>query len=234
MGRETILHGRIALTYDKAEQNASRSFISTLKNDDSYPWIRKGMFGFGPKERPYYYERPIIGFAANYKALEPHFTAFIIKFEHVLRNIHFLDVKLQMETEYFGTYNFYWRSKTHYADAKVEDKLVETDEWFFGQGYRSMHGTLGDDANEYFGADLGFIYPVIFEKEVLDHFDKAFEDSENLTVGEKIYIPRLFEYKPDTEKSKDDKLYDVIVNYAVSTGTEYGWEPGKGYWVKKT
>lgn len=234
MGRETILHGRIALTYDRMEQNASKAFISTLKNDDNYPWIRNEMFSFGPKEVPYYYQRPVIGFAANYKALEPVFTAFIIKFEHVLRNIAFQDVKLQMETEIYGTFNFYWRSKKYDLSVDTEDNLIETDEWFFGQGFRSMYGTMDSDHNEHFDVDYGFNYPITFEKEIINHFNEAFENSGHAAVGDKIYIERIPEYKPNPQKSKDDKLYDVMVNYAVSTGTQYGWEPGKGYWVEKT
>jgi hypothetical protein len=35
----------------------------------------------------------------------------MIKFENVLRNIEFDTAKIQMETEYYGTYNFFWKSK---------------------------------------------------------------------------------------------------------------------------
>jgi len=188
MGRETILHGRITLTYDKAEQNKFRKFISTLKGDVAYPWIRKEMFSFGATERPYYYDRPVIGFGANYKALEPQFTAFIIKFEHILRNIAFQDVKLQMETEIYGTFNFYWRSKKYDLSVDPKDNLIETDEWFFGQGYRSMHGSSDLDTNEHFDSNYGFDYPITFDQTVIDHFNKALKNSENFNLGEKIYI----------------------------------------------
>ena len=126
MGVQTIVHGRISLQGDYAK---SRNFILSLKDDEYYPVLRTEMFSLRAVERPFYYNDSIVGFAADYKGLEYDWTAFILKFEHILRNIEFATAKIQMETEYVGTYNFFWRSKQHIISTfKEEDQLIETKE----------------------------------------------------------------------------------------------------------
>lgn len=108
MGFQTIVHGRITLKGDYAK---SRQYIKGL-NDKEYPWLRAELFSTGATESPYYYEQPVIAFAADYKEVEYDWNDFTLKFEHLLRNIEFDSARIQMETEIYGTYNFFWKSKT--------------------------------------------------------------------------------------------------------------------------
>jgi hypothetical protein len=158
MGAQTIIHGRIVL---KGDFDKSKKFIKSLNNDEKYPWIRSEMFSLGASNRPYYYDAPIVAFAADYKELEYDWMAFVIKFENVLRNIDFSTVKIQMETEFAGTYNFFWKSKSQNDKFDEKEKLIETDEWYFGYGYRNMWGALNEDLKEKDIFNIDFEYPII-------------------------------------------------------------------------
>lgn len=46
-----------------------------------------------------------------------------------------------MEAEFYGTYNFFWKSKEgQSARFEEKEKLIETDEWYFGSGHRGRWG----------------------------------------------------------------------------------------------
>jgi hypothetical protein len=234
MGSQTIVHGRIALKGNSKDFNAARAFISSLKFDDSYPAIRSEMFSYGAKKN--YYFEPAIAFASTYKGMEDYLTPFIIKFEHVLRNISFTTAKIQVETESMGTYNFFWKTKAGNENFTEKEGLTETEEWYFGEGFRSMHGLLLTDLkDEDTARGLGFEYPIRFDQNILNDFNQALEKSKHLLTGEKIYIPRILNFKKSNDvKQADDYLYDIIVYYATITGTKYGYGGESGYWVEKT
>jgi hypothetical protein len=212
MGRQTIVYGRITLRGNRDDFNAVRAFISTLKKDNTYPAIRTEMFSFGAKI-PYYEYEPVIAFAANYNGVEDDITTFIIKFEHILRNIPFDNVKLELDTEATGTYNFYWATKTEYDRYTEDDKLIETDEWYFGEGYRNRYGNLFNYSEEDKLSDLGFEYPIQLDPDLLENFNAYAYKNHDVTMSKQLAI---------------------IVNYAVNTGTKYGYAGEKGYWVQKT
>lgn len=216
MGEQTIIHGRIAL---KGNFEKSREFIKSLGNDDKYPWIRTEMFSLGVNERPYYYEGPMIAFAADYKGLEDDWTSFIIKFENVLRNIEFDTAKIQMETEFYGTYNFFWISKSDNDKFDDKEKLIETNEWYFGYGYRCRWGLLDEDLKEEHIFKINFEYPIRFDKNTLSKFMDVVKD---LPINETTYI-----------HDPSDKLYPILTYGHVNKMLDYGHERGKGIWIKK-
>lgn len=156
MGVQTIIHGRITL---KGDYEKSRQYIKSLK-DTEYPWLRAELFSTGAMERPYYYEQPVIAFAADYKGVEDDWSDFIRNFEHLLRNIEFDSARIQMETEIFGTYNFFWKSKTGSATYEKAEKMIETEEWFFGFGHRNYWGCLTEPLRQEHIFDIDFSYPV--------------------------------------------------------------------------
>lgn len=111
-------------------------------------------------ERPYYYQQPVIAFAADYKAIEYDWNDFILKFEHLLRHIEFDTAKIEIETEFYGNYNFFWKSKTGAELFKEEDALIETEEWFFGFGHRNAWGHLREPLRPAHIFNIDFSYPV--------------------------------------------------------------------------
>jgi hypothetical protein len=219
MGQQTIIHGRISL---KGDFEKSREFIRSLNNDDTYPWIRTEMFNVGASERPYYYEQPIIAFAADYKNLEYDFTSFIIKFENVLKNIEFDTAKIQMETEFYGTYNFFWKSRSGTEKFEEKEQLIETGDWYFGYGYRCRWGLLDIELKEEHVFAIDFAYPVKFDPKTLAEFTKAVKEAD---INQEVYIM-------DRVKNLD-KLYPILIYGSVIRMFNFGFEPGKGYWIKK-
>lgn len=156
MGFQTIVHGRITL---KGDYEKSRQYLKSL-NDKEYPWLRAELFSTGATESPYYYEQPVIAFAADYKEVEYDWSDFILKFEHLLRNIEFDSARIQMETEILGTYNFFWKSKTGWTTYEEAEKMIETEEWFFGFGHRNYWGYLTEPLTEAHIFSIDFSYPV--------------------------------------------------------------------------
>lgn len=219
MGVQTIIHGRINLIGDFAK---SREFIKSLRNDDKYPWIRTEMFCLGANEKPYFYDGPIIGFAADYKGLENNWTSFIIKFENILRNIDFDTAKIQMETEFLGTYNFFWKSKTDHKKFEEKDKLIETEKWYFGYGYRCRWGLLDEELKEEHIYKIDFEYPIKFDSKTLMEFIEAVKYSD---INQLVYL---------NDKVKNlEKLQSILTYGYVNEMFDYGFESEKGYWIKK-
>ena len=219
MGVQTIVHGRISL---KGDFEKSRQFIKSLNNDDKHPWIRTEMFSIGASERPYFYDEPIIGFASSYKGLENDWTSFILKFENVLRNVEFDTAKIQMETEFYGTYNFFWKSKTSNDKFEEKEKLIETNEWYFGFGYRCRWGLLDEDLKDEHIFSMDFDYPIKFDPETLKEFNEATKEMEinqTIELGNKV--------------KNYDKLYSILTFGYINKMFDYGLESGKGYWIKK-
>lgn len=185
MGLQTIVHGRINLCDDSEK---SCQFIKTLE-DERYPAIRAEMFSTGANEKPFYYENMVLAFAANYKNLEYDFKSFIIKFEYILQNIEFETVKLQMETEFYGTYNFFWKSKRFdTSDFAESEPLIETPEWFFGYGYRSKWGTLEEVVKSDQVFSIDFEYPIKYDNKILFEFNNAIKDS---SINQMVTIKTL-------------------------------------------
>ncbi len=219
MGVQTIIHGRINL---KGNFEKSREFIKKLENDEKYPWIRTEMFSLGAIEKPYYYNEPIIGFAADYKGLENDWKSFVIKFEHILKNIEFENAKIQMETEFVGTYNFIWMSKSHNEKFEEKEQLIETDNFYFGFGNRCRWGTLNEDLKEEHIFDLDFEYPIRFDLKTKNEFNELLD---SIKINETIYIK---------DKIRNfEKLYPILTFGNTNGVINYDFESEKGYWIKK-
>jgi len=190
MGSQSIVHGRILLDRD---EKASQDFIKSLGEDKYWPQISTEMFGTG-KELPNYYEYSVITFGATYKEVEDGWTSWILKFEHILRNVGFDTAKIQLETEQEGNYDFFWRSKNRGTDHfDQKDKLIETDEWFFGYGYRDRWGFLNSNVeiNQYENISqygrFPFKYPIVFTKEQKESYLEILNNIEYDKVGIKQY-----------------------------------------------
>lgn len=139
MGEMTIIHGRITLRGNHAK---ARAAIAALENDAEYPWLRSEMFSMGAVDSPFYYENPVIAFAATYKSLEHDWNGFRAKFETFLRQLDFDTAKLEMETEFYGSFHCFWAVKSLNRSFEEKEHFTETNEWFVGYGYRTQFGTL--------------------------------------------------------------------------------------------
>ncbi|WP_299677033.1 hypothetical protein [uncultured Tenacibaculum sp.] len=201
MGYQSIVHGRILLDGDFEE---SQQFIRSLGNDKTFPKISTNMFGLGITQ-PTYYEDPVIVLGATYKQVEYDWTSFILKFEHILRNVKFDTAKIQLETEIMGTYNFFWKSKESNTSFRPEEKLIETDEWFFGYGNRDRWGYFDTDIEDH-QILHDFEYPIIFSNDQKEAFQKIID-----AVGH-IYKQKVYPYHQELKFSETYNLLFPLLN----------------------
>ncbi|AUC15775.1 hypothetical protein BTO06_11715 [Tenacibaculum sp. SZ-18] len=219
MGYQSIVHGRILLDRDFKE---SQSFINSLGNDNTYPQLNTDMFGIGITE-PTYYEDPVIVFGATYKQIEYDWTSFILKFEHILRNVGFDTAKIQLETEILGTYNFFWKSKYSKDSFDSEEKLIETDEWFFGYGNRGRWGFLETQIEDFQIFDFeNFKYPIEFSDDQKNVFTKIIN-----SINEKTE-QKFYPYKKEFHfRETYDLLFPILNKLSFERKIDFGFDEAR-------
>ena len=145
----SIVYGRI-ISGSSFSENIN--VINSLDTDQAFPWILKEMFSWNALKYPYYFDSPIITFGATYKQVEDDLTAWLIKFESILNKLDFETAKIDIETEIYGTYHFFWKSKKHNLgnnDKYYEEMGLKAHEMFYyGYGKRDMWGNMEDADND--------------------------------------------------------------------------------------
>ena len=220
MGVQSIIHGRIAIkkNYDDCIEE-----IKNLEHDENYPFLRTEMFSIGSNKKPYYYDEPIISFAASYKGVEDDWSSLILKFENLLAKIEFETAKMQLETEFYGTFNFFWMSKNKRNDEiKSEKLLFESNEWFFGFGLRGRWGFLEEKLDEEKYRKMGFTYPIKLNSEIYSKLESVIA---SLPMDEKHFI--------DNKIKITDELYPILTSLKLKDLIRFGFENEKGLWVKR-
>gem|GEM_PF-767448 len=224
---QSIIHGRIVLG---KEPKKSIEIIQSLKEDHKYPWIRPKMFSIGETESPYYYDEPVISFSATYKYYD--WTSFMIKLECLLMKIHFVSVKMQLENQFEGQFNFFWKSKEYSSSYKEKDRLTETDKWYFGVGHRDMWGYLLEDVeNTGFPIQpLGFKYPIQFDERILNGVNLMIDKISQTPIGKRIEIE---DFIKDTRITRDDRIYPILTLLEWKEMIDYGRGEKGGFWIEK-
>lgn len=227
MGMQSIIHGRIVLG---KEHKKSIEIIQSLKEDDKYPWIRPKMFSVGEIESPYYYDEPVIAFAATYKYYD--WTTFAIKLECLLMKIDFVSVKMQLESEYEGHFNFFWKSKDYEPNFEQKGKLIETDKWFFGVGHRDMWGYLLEDIEntDFPIQPFEFKYPIQFDERILSGVNSMINKIREIPIGKRINIE---DYISDKGITRHDKIYPILTLLEWKEMINYGRTEKGGFWIEK-
>lgn len=227
MGMQSIVHGRIILG---KEPKKSIKIIKQLKEDDKYPWIRPKMFSHTEIEIPYYYDEPVIAFAATYKHYD--WTSFVIKLECLLMKINFISVKMELESEYMGHFNFYWKSKRYRTQYEDKDKMIETRNWFFGVGKRDMYGSLLEDldSSKVQILPIDFSYPIEFDKDILAATNSMIDKIKDAPIGKRINIE---DYIKDKGITRNEKIYPILTLLDWKELADFGRNENGGYWIEK-
>ena len=86
----------------------------------------------------------VSGFARSYKNIEHQWKLWIDEFENLIRKLRWQSINVVLETEMFGTHQYMWCSKFYPNGIKVANNydLIETEEWYFGKGFRNFWGSL--------------------------------------------------------------------------------------------
>jgi len=224
---QSIIHGRIVLGKDPEK---SIEIIQSLKEDDKYPWIRPKMFSIGETESPYYYDEPVIAFSGTYKYYD--LTSFVIKLECLLTKISFVSVKMQLESEFMGHFNFYWKSKDYETTFEEKHRMVETKKWFFGVGHRDMWGFLLEniEKSKYSIQPMGFSYPIEFDENVLNAINNFIEKANVIPIGQRIDIE---DYIKNESITRNDKIYPILTLLEWKDLVNYGRNDKGGFWIEK-
>jgi len=227
MGMQSIIHGRIVL--GKAHKEAVE-IIKSLKKDDKYPWIRPNMFSIGEIESPFYYDEPVIAFAASYKYYD--WTSFLIKLECLLMKINFVSVKMQLESEFMGHFNFYWKSKEYDPKYDINQQMIETDKWLFGVGHRDMWGLLMEDLTHSKTPiqPMEFTYPIEFDKEILKAVNLFIEKIKDVPIQTRVDME---DYLKKPGIISNDHIFPILTLLEWKEFANFGRNKEGGYWFEK-
>ncbi|PWK78999.1 hypothetical protein LX99_01453 [Mucilaginibacter oryzae] len=179
-----VIYGAITLHHDYV---GSVDFIKSLGNDLMFPPINTSDFGLGDYNNyhhegvlmyNYTWDNMVISYAQTIGAAvfdEEDFKLFILKMEHVLRNIDFVKAIFHFQSaESLETANLFWEKREHRSYRKPEDLekhcLVETDEWNFGFGNRSLKGYLDEPADKIWHSFKNHPYPPRFPEQSVRAF----------------------------------------------------------------
>ena len=178
----------------------------------------------------YYYEEPVISFAATYKYYD--WIAILIKLECLLMKINFVSAKMQLESEYEGHFNFFWKSKNHSSSFRAENNLIETDKWYFGVGHRDMWGILIENlgVGKYPIQPLNFLYPIEFPSNIKKAINKMILKSKDVPIGQKI---NLGDYIKDRGLLSSTSTYQVLLLLEWKDMINFSRNEKGGYWITK-
>lgn len=179
-----VIYGAITLHEDYA---SSIEFIKSLGKDSMFPAINTSDFGLGDYDNYHYegkltynysWDNMVISYAHTMGAAifeERHLQLYILKMEHILRNIDFVQAIIHMQSvESSENADLFWEKREHrYFDKPEEiqnEHLIETDEWNFGYGRRSLNGYLNEPADKIWHSFEDHPYPVRFSEEFIGVF----------------------------------------------------------------
>jgi hypothetical protein len=174
-----VIYGAITLHRDYI---SSTNFIKSIGKDLMFPDINTSDFGLGDYDNYHYegkltyhysWDNMILSYAHTTGAAifeKAHFEMFILKMEHILRNIDFVKAIIHIQSaESLENANLFWEKKDHrYFDKPEEiqnECLIETDEWNFGYGKRSLTGYLDEPISTTWHSLKDHPYPARFSEE---------------------------------------------------------------------
>jgi hypothetical protein len=193
MSFQSIIHGRIlSLNYEK-----DKKFIESIDYHETWPPVISEMFNIQKEEHYNYY---VISFAMSYKEVETDWTTWLIKFEHILKNLDFDTAKVQLESDLYPSFNFFWKNKK-WASPNFDNpeyvkkmELSESDNWFYGYGLRSIWGHLEDsDLSKKREVMFDFLHPFKIDKELVEYFNEY-----KASASPKGKLPPFYKSYPDT------------------------------------
>lgn len=225
MGEISIVHGIIKIE----DLNLYKEVVKSMEIDENYPWIRPEMLNLCGEERPYYYENPIATFGATYKNLDGgvSWSEFILKFEHLLKQIKFDFARIRLETEFMGDYEFFWGAKRGVEkEFYAEKHLIESEKWFFGYGIRHMFGGLKEKEAK---LPFDFQYPIEFDSEIKEAFNLILPELNKLESGKRTFFDNWSRHKV----FGNDHSHLILTYLKINNLIRFGWESGKGIFIER-
>lgn len=145
MGHESVVYGYIKGATLRpgpdfyALHPLNRAVIQRLPEDDLWPFLSGSMFTV-PRDEPTAgrYRRQIIHFGASFKMIETDWEKWLDKFEHLLRQLYWIEAKVHLETEFLGAHLYVWKGQFE-ASGPYCTPPTPTTNWIFAGGPRKFH-----------------------------------------------------------------------------------------------
>ena len=187
MGNVTVVNATIVIE----DWVACSEILNTMDEDIHYPWVRREMFNLGSITAPYFYQNPVVSFAASYKNFEgSDISDLILKFEYLLDKIDFDYTRLRFETTWYGEYECYWKKKKGHNDTYISKfKLIEREKWFFGFGFRTRYGELIVEQEPRIPPD--FEYPIAFDPKIIEAFNEIIPELNAIPINTRKYYKEM-------------------------------------------
>lgn len=84
--------------------------ISTLPEEDEWPFLSRGLFSFVRHEAQGNYKHQMIHFAGSFKQLDEEWEEWLAKFEALLQRMYWDQVHLHLRSERYGAHDYLWTS----------------------------------------------------------------------------------------------------------------------------
>ena len=149
MGSQTVVYGFIEgrqnyLDHINPERSAlyadwNKSVILALPSTDEPPYLVKEMFAISEYNQvSLQYGFQIIHFGASYKNLEDEWPLWLAKFEQLLRQLHWGQAVVRIESDSVGSHEYRWRAQAADRNSSATGLRTPVTEWEFKGGSRSF------------------------------------------------------------------------------------------------
>ncbi len=134
MSEVSIVFGRIHC-YSDVGMKKNIELVSKLPSSNiSVPYFTSEMFNRSMSSAKAEY---VLGFARIYKNIEHSWKEWIEEFEALIINMEWESISVMLETEMFGTHQYFWKRKNQ--EERLEG-FIEKENWYFGGGHRNFWG----------------------------------------------------------------------------------------------
>ena len=214
MGETSIVFGRIS-TYGKEEIEHNVNVVSKLPSEkEGYSMFTNEMFNRNTLNGKMNYT---FGFARSYKNIEHNWENWITEFEQLIRKLKWETINVILETEIFGTHQYFWQKKlyrdNHDIPRKNDYDLIDKGEWYFGEGHRNFWGMRANYGWESESEEIRTFKTLVYileqepKEESISKLERVSEDKYKLNTdknGFKNMLSRLLKmYIDEAEKQTD-------------------------------
>jgi hypothetical protein len=133
------IHGSTADWYGLYRLN--HAAVEALPSEDDYPPLTRGMLtvpmDFGRPGTAFYREQ-LIHFGASFNHLSEYWHLWLAKFEGLLRQLYWSEVRVHLQLELHDAYDYRWRAAWDGTPPWLRSPPEPTAEWRFEGGPRDF------------------------------------------------------------------------------------------------
>lgn len=117
----------------------NRDIIQALPEDDTYPYLTRGMFAVpGAEPQQGTFRSQVIHFAASLKEVESDWRKWLEKFEGLLRKLYWFSAMVHLRGEVVGDHDYEWTVDANQIVHFLKDSPKPPTKWYFDGGPRNF------------------------------------------------------------------------------------------------